>query len=108
MVRTSQQIALLAQLLGVNSLDLGTLHLFAELWLTTNETRMQIGSLVRTTSNSIKAPHVELALETLVLCLVKVFGHDIFVKLFCLVDLETILGRNPGDNIVETFNISII
>jgi len=92
----------------VNTLDLGALHRLTKFWLTSNETFMEVGSLVRTGSNTVKAPHIELSLEALVLGLVEVLRHDVFVKLFCLVDLESIFGRNPGDNIVKALDIRII
>ena len=84
----SQWIVPLAQFLGVNALDLGALHVLAELWLPSNEAIVEVSSLVRSLSDAVKTPHVELSLETLVLGLVEVFGHDFFVELFGLVHLE--------------------
>jgi len=108
---SSQQVpidAILAKLLGVDALDLGALHRFAELWLASDEARMEVGSLVGTASNAVKAPHVELPLEALVLGLVKVFWHDVVIELFSLVDLEAVLGGNPRNNIVETLGVGIV
>ena len=92
----------------MNTLDLGALHVLAELWLPSNEAIVEVGSLVRSLSDTIEAPHVELSLKTLVLGLVKVFGHDFFVELFRLVHLEAVLGGNPGDDIVESLGVGII
>jgi len=110
MVRPSSQRVpiLLAQLLGVNALDLGPLHRLAQLRLATKEARMEIGAFVGTASHAVKAPHVELPLEALVLGLVEVFGHDVFVKGFSFVDLEAILGWNPRDDIVEALRVGIV
>jgi len=76
--------------------------------LATYEIRVEVGPLEGTGSNPVKAPHIELPLETLVLGLVKVFGHDLFVKVFCFVDLEAILGRNPRHNIAEALGLCVV
>ena len=108
---TSQEVILeetLAQLLGVAALDLGSLHVLAKLWLATNAAVVEVSSLVRSLSDTVESPHVELSLKTLVLGLVKVFGHDFFVELFGLVHLEAVFGWNPRDDIVESLCVGIV
>ncbi len=108
---TSQEVILeetLAQLLGVDALDLGSLHVLAKLWLATNEAVVEVSSLVRSLSDAVKTPHVELSLETLVLGLVEVFGHDFFIELFGLVYLEAVFGGNPRDDVVESLGIGVV
>ena len=96
------------QLLGMNALDLGTLHRLAECRFASDEIGMEVGSFVGATPHSIKAPHVELALKALVFGIVEVLGHDFGVKNFGPVNLEAVLRGDPRNGIVEALGVRVI
>jgi len=76
--------------------------------LASNEIGMEVGSFVGTTHHSIKAPHVEQALKTLVFGIVEIIGHDFGVKNFGPVNLEAVLRGDPRNGIVEALGVRVV